>query len=132
MLFGRGCWKLFVGTRWTFLRGDEDRLADMLDAARAMVRFTTGKSRDHLEDEVLFWALVAQVTILGESAARVTADGRDRLPAIPWSAMVGMRNQLIHGYWSIDRDELWRTVSVDIPALISQLDAFERSSTDDR
>ena len=108
------------------MRADEDRLADMLDAAEAVVRFTTGKARRDLDDEVLYWALVAQVTILGESAARVTDAGRERFPGIPWRAIVGMRNQLVHGYWSIDRDELWRTVSVDMPALIAQL----RSSGD--
>lgn len=103
------------------MRADENRFADMLDAAEAMIRFTTEKSRADLEDEVLFWALVAQVTILGESAARVTDRGREQLPDIPWRAIVGMRNQLVHGYWSIDRDELWRTISVDIPALIDHL-----------
>ena len=99
------------------MRADEDRLADMLDAAEAVVRFTTGKARRDLDDEVLYWALVAQVTILGESAARITEAGRERVPGIPWRAIVGMRNQLVHGYWSIDRDELWRTVTVDMPAL---------------
>ena len=95
----------------------------MLDAGEATIRFTANKSRDHLENEVLFWALVAQVTILGESAARVSQRGREQLPGIPWHALVGMRNQLVHGYWSIDRDELGRTISVDIPGLIDQLKA---------
>ena len=103
------------------MRADEDRLADMLDAAEAVVRFTTGKARRDLDDEVLYWALVAQVTILGESAARITEAGRERVPGIPWRAIVGMRNQLVHGYWSIDRDELWRTASVDMPALVALL-----------
>jgi uncharacterized protein with HEPN domain len=114
--------------RWSSLRADEERFADMLDAAEAMIRFTAKKSRDDLEDEVLFWALVAQVTILGESAARVTDRGREQLPGIPWRALVGMRNQLVHGYWSIDRDELWRTISVDLPGLIDQLNGLTRAS----
>ena len=105
------------------MRADDDRFADMADAAEAMIRFIAGKSRADLEDEVLFWALVAQVTILGESALRVTDHGREQLPGIPWRAIVAMRNQLVHGCWSIDRDELWRTISVDIPALIQQLSA---------
>jgi uncharacterized protein with HEPN domain len=116
--------------RWSSLRADEDRFADMLDAAEAMIRFTAEKSRDDLEDEVLFWALVAQVTILGESAARVTDRGREQLPGIPWRAIVGMRNQLVHGYWTIDRDELWRTIAVDLPGLIDQLKANAGKAVD--
>jgi uncharacterized protein with HEPN domain len=103
------------------LRADEDRFADMLDAAEAMLRFTKAKSREDLADEVLFWALVAQLTILGESAARVTETGRNSRPDIPWRAIVGMRNQLVHGYWSIDPDEMWLTIQRDIPALVNEL-----------
>ena len=116
--------------RWSSLRADEDRFADMLDAAEAMIRFTAKKSRDDLEDEVLFWALVAQVTILGESAARVTERGHEHPPEIPRPAIVGMRNQLVRGYWSIDRDELWRTISVDLPGLIDQLKANAGKAVD--
>lgn len=98
----------------------------MLDAAETMQRFTAGKAREDLDDEVLFWALVAQVAILGEAAARVTEPGRQQLPGLPWSAIVGMRNQLVHGYWSIDRDELWRTIEHDIPPLVAQLRGLAR------
>jgi len=93
----------------------------MLDAAEAMGRFTSGKDRTDLEDEVLFWALVAQVAMLGEAASRVTDEGRQRYPDVPWREIIGMRNQLVHGYWSIDPDELWRTIRRDIPVLVESL-----------
>ena len=95
----------------------------MLEAAMAMRRFVAGRERDALRDEVLFWALVAQVAVLGEAASRVSEVARDRLLAIPWSEIVGMRNQIIHGYWAIDPDELWRTIDRDIPVLIAILQA---------
>ena len=93
----------------------------MLDAAEAMTRFTSGKDRTDLDDEVLFWALVAQVAMLGEAASRVTDEGRQLYPEVPWREMIGMRNQLVHGYWSIDADELWRTIQHDIPVLVEAL-----------
>jgi uncharacterized protein with HEPN domain len=103
------------------LRADDDRFADMLDAADAIGRFISGKKRSDLDDEVLFWALVAQVAMLGEAASRVTEESRLRYPEIPWREIVGMRNQLVHGYWSIDPDELWRTIQRDIPVLVEAL-----------
>ena len=99
----------------------------MLDAARALRRFAAGKTRDALADEILFWALVAQVVILCEAAARVSEATRSRLRAVPWREIVGMRNQIIHGYWAIDPDELWRTIERDIPLLIDEL----RAATDE-
>ena len=93
----------------------------MLDAASAMRRFTVGKSRPALDDEVLFWALVAQLAIFGEAASRVSDATRASYPRIPWRAIVGTRNQLVHGYWSVDPDQLWQTVSRDLPVLIAAL-----------
>ena len=102
-------------------RADDLRLADMLEAASTIRRFASGATRENLADELLFWALVAQVAILGEAAARVSTERRTLLPDIPWREIVGMRNQLIHGYWSVDPDELWRTIERDIPRLIRSL-----------
>jgi len=93
----------------------------MLDAAEAMGRFTSGKERADLDDEVLFWALVAQVAMLGEAASRVTEEGRQRYSEVPWREIIGMRDQLVHGYWSVDPDELWRTIQRDIPVLVEVL-----------
>ena len=93
----------------------------MLEAASTIRRFTSGATRESLADEVLFWALVAQVAMLGEAASRVSEERQALLPEIPWREIVGMRNQLIHGYWSIDPDELWRTIERDIPRLIGSL-----------
>ena len=95
----------------------------MLDAARAIRRFAAGRERDSLKDEILFWALVAQVAMLGEAASRVSAAARARHPEVRWREIVGMRNQLVHGYWSIDPDELWLTIERDIPVLIAALEA---------
>jgi uncharacterized protein with HEPN domain len=67
--------------------------------------------------------LVAQVAMLGEAASRVSDVTRTRLTDVPWGEIVGMRNQLIHGYWSIDPDELWRTIEKDVPSLIDALEA---------
>ena len=93
----------------------------MLDAAEAMGRFTSGKERADLDDEVLFWALVAQVAMLGEAASRVTEEGRQRYSEDPWREIIAMRNQLAHGSWSIDPDQLWRTINRDIPVLMEAL-----------
>ena len=40
---------------------------------------------------------------------------------IPWKAIVGMRNRLIHAYFDIDTDMVWETVKVEIPAILPHL-----------
>jgi len=40
---------------------------------------------------------------------------------IPWPLMVAMRNRLIHAYFDIDHDTLWKTVTEELPALLPKL-----------
>jgi uncharacterized protein with HEPN domain len=41
---------------------------------------------------------------------------------IPWPNIIGMRNRLIHAYFDINLDILWKTVTEDIPLLIDNLE----------
>ena len=42
-------------------------------------------------------------------------------PDIPWQAITGMRNRLVHAYFDVDLDRVWDTVTEDLPALTMQL-----------
>jgi uncharacterized protein with HEPN domain len=64
---------------------------------------------------------VRAIEIIGEAASRVSAEQRTVSPAVPWTAIIAMRNRLIHAYFDIDRDIVWRTVTEEIPSLRSQL-----------
>ena len=61
-------------------------------------------------------------TIVGEAANRLSTEDQSRYPSIPWKAIVGMRNRLIHGYDAIDLDVLWDTVQIDLPELVEELE----------
>jgi uncharacterized protein with HEPN domain len=60
--------------------------------------------------------------IVGEAASRVPADERAKYPGIPWAQIVGLRNQLIHGYDNVDFDILWQIVTQDLPPLVAELE----------
>jgi uncharacterized protein with HEPN domain len=101
---------------------DLTRIRHMLEAAETAQRFTSRKSRPDLDtDPMLLFALVRAIEIIGEAASRVSAEQRTASPTVPWTAIVAMRNRLIHAYFDIDRDIVWRTVTEEIPALQSQL-----------
>ena len=105
-------------------RDDRLRLQHMLDAGREAVRFARGKTRGDLDrDRVLVLALVKLIEIVGEAASRVTAERQQAHPDIPWRDIVAMRNRLIHGYFDIDLDRVWDTVTDDLPPLLDQLEA---------
>ena len=105
------------------LKDDRIRLQHMLDAAREVMNSVRSRSRADLDADRL-WALglVKCVEIIGEAAARVTRATREKCPEIPWEAIVGMRNRLVHVYFDIDLDQVWRTVTEDISELAQELD----------
>jgi uncharacterized protein with HEPN domain len=76
-------------------------------------------------------ALAYQLTVIGEAAARVVGDWRQRHPQIPWAKAKGMRNIVVHHYFGVAWDEVRRTATLDIPALRSQIAGVLRTEFPD-
>ena len=90
----------------------------MIDAAETIAAFVTGRRRVDLDtDRMLLFALIRAIEIMGEAAARLSPETRAAETTMPWASMIGMRNRVIHAYFDIDTDILWRTVTEEIPKL---------------
>ncbi|MCU0515202.1 MAG: DUF86 domain-containing protein [Anaerolineae bacterium] len=104
---------------------DELRLRHMRDAAQNALKFSQGRTEQALKDDLLFaYALAHALQIIGEAAAQITRETRGQYPQIPWDAMIGMRQWLVHGYDRIKHDLIWSTVHKDLVPLIEKLDAI--------
>jgi uncharacterized protein with HEPN domain len=104
-------------------KDDTIRLRHMLDSAQEAQAFLSGRSRKDLEaDRMLLLSLVKSVEIIGEAASRISPEARAECPGISWPDIIAMRNRLIHAYFDIDRDIVWRTVSEELPPLIAELE----------
>jgi len=98
------------------------RLRHMLDSAKAALSFIQGKEREDLDrDRLLLSAVVRELEILGEAAGQVSEVLKNRYPDLPWRQMIAMRNRLIHAYFDVDHDVIWKTLQVSLPTLIKQL-----------
>lgn len=76
--------------------------------------------RQVLDDEVVLLAATMRwVTVLEEACMRLSPELRQRHPEVPWTAIGGMRNRIMHGYFDVDRDAVWDAVSVEVPELES-------------
>ena len=107
---------------------DRIRLQHMLDHAREAIVMVNEKERaDLAHDRMLELATVRLIEVIGEAAARVSAEGREKFTSIPWQEVVGMRNRLIHGYDQVDLDILWNTIEIDLPPLITALEEILES-----
>lgn len=94
------------------------RFEDMLEAIDRIERYMAGLTYEMLlEDERTADAVTRNVGVIGEAAARVPAEIQERYPDLPWAAIRGMRNVVIHEYPSVDLEIVWRTVVEDLPGL---------------
>ena len=101
---------------------DRVRLLHMIEAAEDAMSFVAGKERTELEqDRKTLFAVIRCIEIIGEAATRISETTRTATPDIPWSAIVGMRNRLVHAYFDVDTDVVWKTTTIELPALRSQL-----------
>ena len=102
---------------------DRIRLRHMLDAAREAISFTEGRSRTDLDtDRQLTLSLVKDIEIIGEAANEITEDTRAAHHTIPWRPVIEMRHRLVHLYYDINPNVLWKTVQEDLPPLIAALE----------
>jgi uncharacterized protein with HEPN domain len=103
-------------------QNDVVRLHHMLDAAEAL-RFTRNRQREDLyHDRQLAWALVKAIEIIGEAAGQLSEESKTELPGIPWRNIFGMRNRLVHAYFDINLDILWKTVADGLPLIIAEIE----------
>src|SRR5580658_7781748 len=68
-------------------------------------------------DELLQNAALHWIEIIGEAARGVSDKVRDAHPEVPWRVITDMRNRVSHGYFDIDLDVVWNTVTRDLPKL---------------
>ena len=95
---------------------DDDRIRfrHMIEAAESALQFVSGRPRSDLDtDRMLLFAVVRAVEIIGEAASKVSAQTQTVHGDIPWSAIIGMRNRLVHAYFDINTDIVWVAVTIE-------------------
>lgn len=107
------------------MKDDRYYLLNMLDyAEKIQALFTTRSRQDFDDDELLRETCKYWLQVIGESARWVSEAFRSQHDNIPWRAMVGMRNRIVHDYLGIDDEIVWETVDKRIPELIQLLSAI--------
>jgi uncharacterized protein with HEPN domain len=109
------------------LRTDRVCIRHILDASKEAVEFAKGRSRAELDsDRKLNLSIVRLLEVIGEAARGLSDEFRTQHPELPWKKMVGMRDRLIHGYYDVDLDVVWETVTEDLPGLVAKLEQILR------
>ncbi len=97
-------------------------LQDILASINNIETYTSNCDFAHFTtDPQVQHAVLFNVQIIGEAANRLDANFRASHPTVPWSLMIGMRNVIVHGYFSINLQIIWKTIIEELPQLKASL-----------
>jgi len=98
----------------------------MLEAIEKIEQYASkGRAAFEKEELIQTW-IVHHLQIVGEAAGKLGREFHDQHPLIPWPQVVAMRNVLVHGYFGVDLEEVWRVVERDLPDLKRKLNTLVR------
>lgn len=97
-------------------------LADITSAIEKILSYTEKLSYEEFEnDPKTIDAVVRNIEIIGEAAKNIPQEIRLKHVEIPWKEIIGTRSKVIHEYFGVDVEILWKTVTEDIPKLKLQI-----------
>lgn len=99
-----------------------DYLNDILDSIASIKEFLIGINYESFcKDKKTQYAVIRALEIIGEASKKVPMDVRKSYPHVPWRLISGMRDKLIHDYFGVDTEVVWKTASEKIVSLQDEI-----------
>jgi uncharacterized protein with HEPN domain len=104
-------------------RAWKERIEDILTCAQNIQNFTAGMTfESFLDDPRTIRAVAFEFTTMGEATRAIPHEILEQHPEVPWGKMQGIRNVLVHEYFRLDEEILWKAAQEEIPPLITVLE----------
>jgi uncharacterized protein with HEPN domain len=97
-------------------------LQDIVEACDLLVTFLKGMNASaFMTSELHKAAALQKLAVIGEAAARLPQEFREKYPEVEWRDIIAFRNIAVHAYFSVQWDIVWATAHDDVPALRTQV-----------
>lgn len=95
-----------------------DYIQDILDSIKEVESFINGMNiAEFVQDRKTVNAVIRSLEVIGEAAKKIPADIQKVHSQIPWKSMAGIRDKLIHEYFGVDEEIIWKVASEELPPL---------------
>lgn len=103
-------------------KDDRYYLDKILGDLKFMIEHTKGKTRDEIEyDPLLMDSIMFRLIQIAENNEKLTTEFKMKNSDVPWKAIKGMRNKIVHDYGFVDITIVYDTITNSIPALYEKL-----------
>src|SRR3989339_183268 len=79
-------------------------------------------SRNFMKNDMVQSAVMRELEIIGEAVKKLSREFKESHTDIPWKQIAGMRDKLIHDYFGVDKEAVWKTIQEDIPVLKNKIE----------
>jgi uncharacterized protein with HEPN domain len=105
--------------------GNKTRLQHIVLALDEIRGYTKEVSfEDFSKNSMMLNATLRQMEIIGEASNRLSADMLESNPQVEWAKIVGLRNLIIHEYFAVDADIVWKIIHNNLPVFEAQIQAI--------
>ena len=105
-------------------------IKDILDAIEKIEEFVAGMDFEEFrDDDKTVSAVVRKLEIIGEATKNIPDEVRQRYPKLPWREMAKIRDKLIHGYFVVDHQIVWKVIEEELPLLKLQIEKILQGET---
>lgn len=106
------------------MRDDREGLLDIAEAIERIEKYTARGRSAFDEDELIQTWVLHHLQIIGEAVRALSAETTSNSDEIEWQKIIGMRNILVHNYFSIDTDIVWAVIENDLSRLKSVVSSY--------
>lgn len=100
---------------------DKERLQHIIEAIDCILNFAEGKTLEEISaDKLKYYGIVKNIEIIGEASYNLTQAFSNQHPDTPWTFIKKMRHVLVHDYYQIKANEIWKVIKEDLHPLREQ------------
>jgi uncharacterized protein with HEPN domain len=114
------------------MRDERQYLHDIAEASELIDELIREKTYEmFLADKALQSAILFNFTIIGEASNKISPEVKRDYPEIDWSSIIGFRNLIVHAYFSLDMEAVFKAATRRVLPLAEQVRAIIRHDFED-